>query len=163
MEPILILGVCYGAVLLYLFNSAGALIQEEWASYKSGLIKKVGCICGVLVLLSAVNGIIFRFNGRFAEESELLYLNIFSSAVALSAAIGFIGRRLIFAGIIFLLYLFDLYQFHYFAASFTGGSLKDSGIGLSAFINLFINLIAFAVAMFMDHVITLEEPDNEYW
>ncbi|UQZ32450.1 hypothetical protein C2I18_02100 [Paenibacillus sp. PK3_47] len=162
MQIIIVLAVCYGLILMYPLRFAVDVFQVEWNRDKSWLIKKIGCLCGTLVLLAAVNGLIFKFNGRFADRSTLLYFNSFCSAVALSAAIGFFSDRRIFSVITFLLYLFDVLQFNNFAASMTGDALQDSGIGLGGFINFFINAIVFVLAMFADHMIELEEPDDGF-
>ncbi len=163
MQLVLILLACYAGVLNYLCNYAADVIQEEWGSGKKWLIQQAGYLIGAWALLTALNYLLLTFTGKFLGRSEVIFLNVFCGGVAFSAALGFFARRLIFSGVIFLLYLFDLFLFNKFAAAVTGDTLQDSGIGWGLLFSLFINFAVFALAMLADHFNSLEEPENEFW
>lgn len=79
----------------------------------------------------------------------------FCGAIVLAILLGIFAGRYVFAGIISILYVFDLVQFHQFLAAVTGDSSKDSGIGYGYLFTLFINLAGFAAAVFIDHIVQL--------
>lgn len=96
-------------------------------------------------------------NRELAGVNFILYLNIFCGAVVLAGLLGVFARRYVFAGIITLLYTFDLFQFHHFLSAVTGDSFRDSGIGYGYLFNMFINLVGFAAAVFIDHIVPISQ------
>lgn len=155
MEPIVFLLAFYIPVLLYLLHFGTDVFETAWNLNHRVLIRNLLLFFGVFCLLLVIGFLVLNVNRKLAGGDSILFLNIFCGAIVLAILLGIFAGRYVFAGIISILYVFDLVQFHQFLAAVTGDSSKDSGIGYGYLFTLFINLAGFAAAVFIDHIVQL--------
>ncbi|WNS44447.1 hypothetical protein [Paenibacillus sp. MMS20-IR301] len=155
MGPVIFLLACYAAVLLYLFHHARDIFALAWNQERSNLSRRLVMLSGLFILLLLMDFLVLNTNWEHAGRSFILPVNIFLGAVVLTIVLGIFALRYVFAGIITFLYIFDLVQYRQFLTAITGDSSRDGGIGYGLLFNIFINLIGFAVAVAIDHVIHL--------
>lgn len=155
MGPLFFLLACYVFILIYLVHHAREVCEIAWNHDRRRIKRKLLILLGVLFALLLNDYLVLNSNWEHAGWSFIVTLNISLAAVAITIVLGILAIRKVFTVIITFLYIFNLVQYHQFLNAITGESSQDSGVGYGLLFNIFINLVGFAVAIAIDHVVHL--------
>lgn len=159
MEMIIILLVLYAFVFMYLIRHAAGAFREEWRLDRKYLICVLLLFMGVFALLLLADFVVLDFNREHAG-SAIVQLNVLLGVILFSGLLALFAQREIFAVIMGVLYIFDLFFFHHTLGKATGKGVEDFSLIIGSMFNYFINLSVFAAAFFLDRAVQLEQLDD---